>query len=147
MVKDFKGFSVAGQKLLDLHLNYESIKPYPLQLSNGGDFDRTVTKLAYKKNGRVDDKTVLKYNSELVISGIPIEAHQYRLGSRSAVDWVVERYQVKTDKDSQITTDPNQFAAELGDSDYILNLIGRVVALSVETVEIVTSLPRLEIIE
>jgi predicted helicase len=147
MVKDFKGFSTAGQKLLDLHLNYESIKPYPLHLSNGGDFDRTVTKLAYKKNGRVDDKTVLKYNGGLVISGIPIEAHQYRLGSRSAVDWVVERYQVKTDKDSQIKSDPNQFAAELGDSDYILNLIGRVVALSVETVEIVTNLPRLEIIE
>ena len=80
-------------------------------------------------------------------AGIPAEAQEYLLGSRSALDWIIERYQVKTDKDSGITNDPNDWAAEQGNPRYILDLLARITTVSVETVKIVKSLPALDILE
>ena len=105
-------------------------------------------KLAYPKV-RVDgklaaDKTRLECNAWLTLEGIPPSAHEHVVGTRSGVDWLVDRYRVKTDKASGIMNDPNDWAREQGDPRYIVDLVGRVVALSVRTVEIVGALPRLD---
>lgn len=92
------------------------------------------------------DKTTVVYNDAIMIHGIPIEAQDYKLGSRSALDWVLERYQVTTDKASGIVNDPNDWGREHDDARYILDLIGRVTTVSVETVRIVNALPTLEIL-
>jgi len=144
-VKDFAAFAEAGRKLADLHLNYEIVKPYPLTITPGVDF--RVEKMRYAKTGKVTDKSTIIYNSSITVSDIPEEAQEYLLGSRSALDWIIERYQVKTDKDSGITNDPNDWAAEQGNPRYILDLLARITTVSVETVRIVKSLPLLDVIE
>jgi predicted helicase len=85
------------------------------------------------------DKTTLIYNQFLTLSGIPKEAYEYRLGNRSALEWVIDQYQVSTDKRSGITNDPNRE----DDRGYILRLLGQVITVSLETVNIVKSLPQL----
>jgi predicted helicase len=87
------------------------------------------------------DKTTLIYNQFLTVSGIPKETYDYRLGNRSALEWVIDQYQISTDKRSGITNDPNR----PDDQQYILRLIGQVVSVSLETVKIVQSLPSLEL--
>ena len=84
------------------------------------------------------DKTRLRVNDSLTLAGIPAAAFDYRLGNRSALDWVIDQYQVSEDKRSGITSDPNR----ADDPDYIVKLVGRVVAVSVETVRIVNDLPK-----
>ena len=75
-------------------------------------------------------------------SGIPAEAFEYRLGNRSALEWVIDQYQVSTDKRSGISSDPNGYS---DDEKYIVSLVERVVQVSVETVAIVKGLPSLEL--
>ena len=87
------------------------------------------------------DKASLIYNDSLTLSGIPAETFEYRLGNRSALDWVIDQYQVSTDKRSGITNDPNRE----DDPEYILRLIGQVIFVSLETVKIVNALPELGI--
>lgn len=91
------------------------------------------------------DKTRIIYNEHITISGIPEEAQDYLLGSRSGLDWILERYQVKTDKASGIINDPNDWVREVGNSRYILDLIQQVTTVSVCTMEIVKSLPPLAV--
>ena len=90
------------------------------------------------------DRSRLRYSDYLTLSGIPPEAHEYVLGTRSGIDWIIDRYYVKTDKASGIVNDPNQWGLERGEPRYILDLIKRVVTVSVRTVEIVAGLPSLE---
>jgi len=85
------------------------------------------------------DKTTIIYNEFLTLSGIPAETFEYRLGNRSALDWVIDQYQVSTDKRSGITNDPNR----LDDEEYIVRLIKQIITVSLETVRIVKSLPDL----
>ncbi len=85
------------------------------------------------------DKTQLKYNDFLTLTGIPPEVFEYRLGNRSALDWIIDQYQISTDKRSGITNDPNR----LDDEEYIVRLIKKVITVSLETVEIVKFLPDL----
>jgi len=80
-----------------------------------------------------------------MLAGIPDKAHDYRLGSRSALDWLIDRYQIRTHKASGIVNDPNDWADEVGEPRYIFDLVKRVTTVSVETVEIVRSLPELPI--
>jgi len=147
----FEPFRAAGAELLDLHINYEDAEPWPLEMTDtsvGQDdvYDHyRVTKLRYPKVGKVTDKTTILYNDRITVSGIPEVAQRYMLGSRSGVDWVVDRYQVTTDKASGIVNDPNDWSREVGNPRYILDLIGKVTAVSVRTVEIVEGLPELEI--
>jgi predicted helicase len=89
------------------------------------------------------DKSILFYNEALTLKGIPKETYEYRLGNRSALEWVIDQYQVSTDKRSGITNDPNR----AGDREYILRLIGQVITVSLETVKIVRSLPEFVISE
>jgi predicted helicase len=146
-VKNFRAFSDAGRALSQLHLNYETVEPYPLDERRSVNASDRVEKMKYAKTGRVADKSTIVYNSGITVSGIPEEAHEYMLGSRSAIDWIIERYQVKTDKASGIINDPNDWAEEQGNSRYILDLLARIVTVSVETVKIVKSLPPLNIVE
>jgi predicted helicase len=154
----FEAFAAAGRALADLHIGYEAVEPYLLEISSRGcvveegeepggiqtPFDYyAVTKMKYAGKAGAWDKTRIAYNAWIDISGIPEDAQRYMLGSRSALDWVIERYQVKTDKASGIVNDPNDWSREHGEPRYILDLIGRVVAVSLETVRVVDSLPGL----
>lgn len=142
-VRDFHAFADAGRKLADLHLGYETADPYPLREERSVRADNRVQKMRYAKHGKAVDRTTIVYNDGITLTGIPLAAQEYMLGSRSALDWVVERYQVKTDKASGILNDPNDWGEEHGDPRYILDLIARVTTVSVETVRIVNTLPSL----
>ena len=91
-----------------------------------------------------DRKDVIIFNTHITIENIPAKAYEYIVNGKSAIEWVMERYQVKTDKDSGITNDPNLYAQESGNPDYILNLLLSVIAVSVKTMEIVEGLPGAE---
>jgi predicted helicase len=145
-VSRFLDFSHAGRDLSELHLNYEEADPYPLKEHVSADSSFRVEKMKYAKNGRTTDKTTVIYNSGIVVSGIPEEAQRYMLGSRSAIDWVLERYRVKIDPASGILNDPNDWADEHGNPRYILDLLARIVTVSVETMKIVGTLPPLEVV-
>ena len=147
---EFDKFAAAGQELMDLHVGYESVEPWPLNIQVKGDeSDRETWRVlkmrwAKRKNPEtgknVNDVTKLIYNKRVTISDIPAEADEYMLGSHSAVAWLIDRYQVKKDKASGIVNDPNDWADEVGNPRYIVDLIGRVVRVAMETVRIVEEL-------
>ena len=146
---DFRAFAAAGRELADLHVNYETVEPYPLEeiLAPGWNPDApdaySVEKMAYAGPARNPDRTAIVCNAHITLTGIPEQAHEYRLGSRSALDWLIDRYQVKADGKSGITNDPNDWATEHGQPRYIIDLIKRITTVSVRTVEIVQGLPAL----
>ncbi len=145
---DFWSFSQAGRKLADLHLNYESVEPYPLKIDSAGkkltDADYRVEKMRYGKKGKDKDLTTLHYNDKITLTGIPLEAYDYVVNGKPALDWVVERQCVKTDKDSRIVNDANDWAIEtMGNPRYPLELFQRVATVSLETLKTVRSLPAL----
>ena len=135
---DFWGFANAGARLADIHVNYESQPEYDkLKLVQNPNIPLNwrVEKMKLSK-----DKTSLVYNDFLTIDGIPAKALEYRLGTRSALEWVINQYCVKTDKRSGIVNDPNR----ADDPQYIVRLIGQVISVSLETVDIVAGLPALQ---
>ena len=133
---DFWEFAKAGQRLGEIHVGYEDVEAYPLRFVETPDMplDWRVEKMRLSK-----DRTGVKYNDFLTLDGIPAKAFDYRLGNRSALEWVVDQYRVKTDKRSGIVNDPNRE----DDEEYIVRLIGKVITVSLETVEIVEGLPGL----
>ena len=135
---DFWSFSKAGKQLADLHLNYEDAKEYPLDKieTTGQKLNWEVEKMRLSK-----DKTTIIYNDFLSLTGIPPETFDYKLGNRSALDWIIEQYRIKTDKRSGITNNPNR----LDEPDYIVKLIGKIITVSLETVKIISNLPPLMI--
>ena len=150
--KDFWAFSKAGRELAQWHLNYETVEPYPLgqagELPLGDDTQTKVVKMAWVKNridGKlVEDKTSLKFNARTVLTGIPAEVHEYVVNGKPAIEWLIERYQLSTDSSSNIVNDPNDWAQEHSNPSYILDLVKRIVHVSVETMKIVKALPLLE---
>ncbi|WP_416057821.1 DEAD/DEAH box helicase [Stenotrophomonas maltophilia] len=148
---DFWVFSSAGRQLADWHLNYETVEPYPLaqagELPLGGVDQSKVIRMAWVKNrvdGKlVEDKSALKFNAKTILTGIPPEAHDYVVNGKPAIEWLIERYQVSTDRSSSIVNDPNDWAIESGEPAYIVNLVKRIVRVSVETMKIVRDLPPL----
>ncbi|WP_420210186.1 DEAD/DEAH box helicase [Burkholderia aenigmatica] len=147
---DFWAFSKAGRKLADLHINYETVEKFPLQIEGEGplltDADYRVEKMRYGKNGKDKDLTTLIYNDKITVKGIPLEAYEYVVNGKPALDWVVERQCVKTDKDSGIVNDANDYAIEtMNNPRYPLELFQRIVTVSLETMKIVKSLPHLDI--
>jgi predicted helicase len=139
--EDFWAFSRAGRELARLHLNYETIEPYPLQeVITSTVEDWRVVKMRYPSK---IDKTQIIYNGYLTLKGIPPEALAYVVNGKPAIEWVMERYQVTVDKDSGIRNDPNDWCAEHANPRYIVDLVKRVVRVSVETVRIVNGLPAL----
>ena len=149
---DFWAFSKAGRELANLHLNYEAIEPYgkcvivhaPLT-TKGDSINYHVEKMRFGKiDSKIADKSIIHYNHAITIEGIPAEAYEYVVNGKSAIEWVMERYAITTDKKSGITNDPNDWAREHNDEKYILNLLLRVINVSVQTVEIVKGLPKLK---
>ncbi len=149
--KDFWYFSKAGRDLADLHLNYETVTPYSVKIEIAGktaltDDDYRVEKMKYGKNGKDKDLTTMHYNNRITLTGIPLEAYDYVVNGKPALDWVVERQCVKTDKDSGIVNDANDWAIEtMHNPKYPLELFMRVITVSLETMKIVNGLPKLDI--
>ncbi|MCA1567562.1 MAG: helicase [Acidobacteria bacterium] len=133
---DFHAFRRAGARLAEIHVNYEQAAEYPLarREQKGVALDWRVERMRLSK-----DKQSLRYNEFLTLARIPPEVYEYRLGNRSALEWVVDQYQVTIDKRSGIANDPNR----ADDPEYIVRLVGQVVAVSLETVKIVRELPAL----
>ncbi|WP_092258198.1 DEAD/DEAH box helicase [Corynebacterium cystitidis] len=148
--EEFDKFATAGCELTGLHVGYEEVEPWPLDVQVKGDSeDREtwrVTKLKWAKKKdpetgkNVNDVTKMIYNKQVTIAGIPEEADEYMLGSRSALAWIIDRYQVKKDEASGIVNDPNDWADGVGHPRYIVDLIGKVTRVAVETVRIVEGL-------
>jgi predicted helicase len=140
--KDFWSFSKAGRALADLHIDYETVDPYPDVKVKGGDSGfYTVEKMRFPKK---DQKHTIIYNSKILIENIPAKAYEYIVNGKSAIEWIMERYQVKTDKKSGIKNDPNDWAKEVGNDRYILDLLLSIINVSVQTVDIVNGLPKIK---
>jgi predicted helicase len=157
---DFRAFADAGKALAALHLGYETVEPHPLEdlhvTGPGGEADYAFFAVGNKKMrfgkptaeqkaaGLRADRSVIHYNDRITLRGIPEEAYRYTLGSRSAIEWLIDRYWVKTDKASGIVNDPNDWSREVGDPRYVLDLLARIVTVSLETTRIVDALPSLD---
>lgn len=142
---DFWAFSELGKELAELHLNYEKIPAWPTVRVIGAESNNfTVEKLRFAKVGKEDDKSTIIYNSSIRIENIPLEAYEYVVNSKSAIEWIMDRYQVKIDKDSGIKNDPNDWGLEHNNPRYILDLLLSIITVSMKTREIVNKLPKLE---
>lgn len=140
-----------GKKLMDLHINYEEVPVYEgVQIVSRENPSYVVKKMKFGKkrdaeSGKLEkDKSTIIFNSDITIKDIPEKAYEYVVNGRSAIEWIMDQYQVKTDKKSGITDDPNDFS---DDPKYIFNLLLRIINVSLQTVDLVNSLPKLEIIE
>ncbi|MBF3536327.1 DEAD/DEAH box helicase [Burkholderia pseudomallei] len=143
--RDFYAFRDAGENLARWHLNYEAVEPFPLteepkRLVMEPD-DYRVEKMAFGKKSGKPDKSVIVYNGNLILRDIPPEAYEYVVNAKSAIEWIMERYAVSKDKASGIGNDPNGWS---DDARYIVDLLKRIVRVSLETVRIVKGLPSLE---
>jgi predicted helicase len=152
----FWSFSKAGRELSRLHTEYETVEPWAqLVIDKRSSFQEApnffrVEKMSYGKTkgakGRAGlDLSTIAFNEHITISGIPLRAHEYMLGSRSALDWILESFQIKKHKESGIVNDPNDWATEHNDPTYIFDLVRRVVTVSMQTLDIVESLPSLNL--
>ena len=147
---DFQHFSQAGRKLAHWHLNYETIEPYKATLDTGDKAykqlsaeDFYVQKMKFAKKG---EKGMVIYNKRITIKDIPLDAYDYVVNGKPALEWVMERQRVKADKDSGIVNDANDWAIETMDNPaYPLELFLRVITVSLETMQIVRGLPKLDI--
>ena len=135
LAPDFSAFAQAGSQLARLHLDYEQLEPYPLEFVE--NLAHPLSYLVKDKMRLNKDKTSLIVNPSLTLTGVPPEASEYRLGNRSALEWVVDQYQVSEDPRSGIRSDPNRS----DDPQYIVRLVGQVIRVSLETVALVRSLP------
>lgn len=153
---DFWAFSAAGRALADLHVNFESAEPHPVGIkqgdlrlaviSNPEEFYQ-VEQMRFGGKRPNLDKTTVIYNPRITMTNIPLEAYDYVVNGKPALEWVMERQVVKTDKDSGIVNDANRYAIEtVGDPAYPLKLFQRVITVSLETMKIVRSLPPLDIL-
>lgn len=162
----FLDFSYAGKQLANLHLNYEEIPAYegvtvigdrqkeeaPDGRMIAGTTDLYAVKVDYKyyevekmRFPKKGQKDTIIYNSSIRIENIPDEAYEYIVNGKSAIEWIMERYQVKTDPSSLIKNDPNDWSREHDNPRYILDLLLSVINVSVQTMEIVKKLPDLKL--
>lgn len=139
---DFWAFSKAGRDLAELHLNYENQQPCEEVVVFGAESDNFhVEKIRFPNK---EDKSIIQYNRDITISNIPLEAYEYVVNGRSAIEWIMERYQIKVDKASGIVNDPNDWAKEHGKPRYILDLLLSIITVSLETNRIIKSLQPLK---
>ena len=148
IVKNKKRYVEVGRALMDLHLNYEEVPVYDgVEITPLVNPSYKVTKMRFAKkrdeNGKsVNDLSTIIFNSDITISNIPKKAYEYVVNGRSAIEWIIDQYQVKTDKKSGITDDPNDYSE---DEKYIFNLLLRIINVSVQTVDLINSLPKFEV--
>ncbi|MFF6811627.1 DEAD/DEAH box helicase [Streptomyces sp. NPDC012403] len=152
LVEGFKRFAAAGRELAALHIGYEEVTPHPgVAEEFKGDVGGVpaselyrVTKMRFGRTGKETDRTRIIYNARLTLTNIPEGTYRYQLGARSAIEWIIDRYQVKTDTKSRITNDPNDWS---DDPRYVVDLLKRIVTVSLETMRIVDGLPPLEFVD
>ena len=150
---DFWAFSKAGRELAELHINYETVEPFPVNIAGGAlfmdsfeDKDYRVEQMKFGKTNKKEDKATVIYNHKITMTNIPIEAYQYVVNGKPALEWVMERQAVTTHKDSGIVNDANLWAIEtMHEASYPLKLFQRVITVSLETMKIVKALPRLDV--
>lgn len=151
----FHTYASVGRELADLHVNYERVEPYPsvqeeASLHAPADpWERyRITKMRFQIEKRRDTSSKrIEYNDYVTLTGIPAEAQGYSISGRSPLEWVLDRYQVKMDTASGIVNDPNDFLREQGRPDAVVDLIKRLVTVSMRTQELLETLPPLEIPE
>ena len=151
-IKAFKAIVKIGEKLADLHLNYETIEPYQNAIVTIEKPIYTVEQMRFakikdEKGKTIDDKRTIIVNSYIKIEEIPLQAYEYVVNGKSPLEWALERYSYTIDKKSGITNDPNAWGNEHNDPQYILNLLLRLITVSVETVNLVAKLPKLDFIK
>lgn len=149
-VRDKEKYVETGKKLINLHINYENVPIYDkVNIQYSGDPDYRVEKMKFSKKrsaeGKLEkDRSTIIFNDSIIISNIPEKAYEYIVNGKSAIEWIMDQYQVKTDKKSGITDDPNDYS---DDPKYIFNLLLRIINVSVQTVDLINQLPPLEIEE
>ncbi|MER7782246.1 MULTISPECIES: DEAD/DEAH box helicase [Streptomyces] len=149
-VRAFGDFVDAGRALANLHINYQQVKPYEgIRQNISGDVSTAldgelyrVAKMKIPKSKGKSDRSTIIYNNRVTLTNVPEEAYRYELGGRSAIEWIIDRYQVKPDKASEISNDPNDWS---DDPRYIVDLLRRIVTVSLETMKIVDGLPPLDL--
>ena len=153
-IENFTAYTEAGYKLAELHLNYESIDPWPVTLNDGTPLPQDippgklyrVEKMKFDGKGSDKNKSRIVYNNHITISNIPLDAYDYVVNGKPAIQWVMERQRVKTDKASGIVNDANCYAQEtMNNPAYPLTLLQQVVRVSMETMDIVRGLPGLRV--
>ena len=138
----FKSYSDIGRELADLHLNYENIKKDSNIIVEGEESNNfKVEKMRFSNK---DKKDVIIFNSDIKITNIPLEAYDYQVNGKSAIEWIVERYAITANKDSGIENNPNLWCEENENSRYILDLLLSVISLSLKTNELIKKLPKIE---
>jgi predicted helicase len=140
--RDFWKFSKAGRELAELHINYESVPAYEnIKITGGKSGYYEVEKMRFPKK---DQKDIIIYNSKIMIENIPLKAYEYVINGKSAIEWIMERYQISTHKESGIANDPNDWAKEVEKPRYILDLLLSIINVSMKTVRIVEGLPQVK---
>lgn len=137
---DFWEFSNSGKALANLHLNYEKVEIYDKCSIIMYKSDYTVEKMKFDKKAK---KSVILYNDYIKISNIPLKAYEYIINGKSAIEWIMERYAITIDKKSGIVNNPNDWCKETNDPMYVFNLLLKVINISVQTVDIIQSLPKI----
>ena len=154
-VADFRAFQTAGCTLAELHLGYENVDPWPVTINDGKGLPENieperlyrVVKMKYGGgHGIKKDRSTVIYNPHITITDIPLEVYDYVVNGKPAIQWVMERQCVKTDKDSKLVNDANRYAIEtIGNPAYPLELLQRVIRVSMETMKVVKDLPPLQV--
>ena len=152
-VADYHAFRVSGYALAELHLGYESVKPWPVTINDGKGLPQgveperlyRVEKMKYGRGkGAKKDRSTIIYNPYITITRIPLEAYDYIVNGKAAIQWVMERQCVKTDRASGLVNDANRYAIETMENPaYPLELLQRVIRVSMETLQVVKKLPPL----
>ncbi|KOR32196.1 damage-inducible protein, partial [Achromatium sp. WMS3] len=142
----FHTFAQAGKDLAKLHVHYEQVPMYQATITGNNTQNYQVTKMRYGKQGKTKDLTQIHYNDHITISNIPKEAYDYIVNGKPAIDWIVERQGIKQDKASGIINDANDYATEtMHNPKYPLELLLRVITVSLETRKIIHTMPKIEL--
>lgn len=147
IVKNKEKYIEIGKKLMELHLNYEEVPVYnQAKIIYNCEHNYKVKKMMFSKRSddESDDRSTIIFNDNITISNIPDKAYKYIVNGRPAIEWIMDQYQIKTDKGSGITDDPNDFS---DDPKYIFNLLLRIINVSVKTVDLINELPHFEVDE
>ena len=150
---DFKKFFEIGKKLSEIHINYEKIKKYPCKIINSSKNQKDpkdnykVEKMYFGKLNGVINKSEIIYNKYISLQNIPLESYEYLVNGKPAIEWIMDRQTISIDKETKIVNDPNDYANEtIKNPAYPLELLQRIISLSIESQNLIKSLPALQIV-
>ena len=141
--KTFKAFSTTGRKLANLHIKYEEVPYWPDAIITGDRSCLNVEKMRFAKTNGEDDKRTIIINPHLKVENIPLQAYDYVINGKSAIEWLMERYSYTIHAESKITNDPNAWGREHNAPGYIIDLLLRIITVSIETIKLTAKLPSL----